>query len=161
MKFAMNGGLIIGTLDGANIEIREESGEDNMFIFGALAHEVSDLRRKPQTAIDERFYNALKLISSGKFGHYSLYESVLRPLFDGNDYYLLGHDFPSYMEAQERVDLAFVDRKAWIKRCIITTASQGKFSSDTTIHSYAKNIWKLEPCKVPRINPETGTFLYD
>jgi len=148
MKFAMNGGLILGTLDGANIEIREEIGADNMFIFGALAEDVEKVRRDVKRPMDERLYRVLHMISQGFFGPYETFRPVIEPLINRNDYYLVADDFPSYIQAQINVDRTFKDRKAWIHKCITSVASMGKFSSDTSIHNYAKEIWNLKPCKV-------------
>ncbi|XLR49710.1 hypothetical protein S83_000382 [Arachis hypogaea] len=156
MKFALNGCLIIGTLDGANVEIREEIGEENFFLFGATAEEVPQLRKDRENGLfkpDPRFEEAKKFIRSGVFGRYD-YNPLLESL-EGNtgygrgDYFLVGHDFPSYMDAQEKVDKAYCDRKRWLKMSILSTAGSGKFSSDRTIAQYAKEIWNIEECRVP------------
>lgn len=156
MKFALNGCLIIGTLDGANVEIREEIGEENFFLFGATADEVPRLRKDRVNGLfkpDPRFEEAKELIRSGAFGSFD-YNPLLDSL-EGNsgygrgDYFLVGHDFPSYMDAQARVDEAYKDRKRWIKMSILSTAGSGKFSSDRTISQYAKEIWNIEECRVP------------
>ncbi|KAL3829101.1 hypothetical protein ACJIZ3_017903 [Penstemon smallii] len=156
MKFALNGCLIIGTLDGANVEIREEVGEENFFLFGATADEVPRLRKEREQGLfkpDPRFEEAKKFIRSGAFGSYD-YNPLLESL-EGNsgygraDYFLVGHDFASYMDAQERVDEAYKDRKRWTKMSILSTAGSGKFSSDRTIAQYASEIWKIQECPVP------------
>ncbi|KAL3649155.1 hypothetical protein CASFOL_005558 [Castilleja foliolosa] len=156
MKFALNGCLIIGTLDGANVEIREEIGEDNFFLFGATADEVPKLRKERENGMfkpDPRFEEAKQFIRSGAFGSYN-YNPLLESL-EGNsgygrgDYFLVGYDFPSYMDAQERVDEAYKDRKRWTKMSILSTAGSGKFSSDRTIAQYANEIWKINECPVP------------
>lgn len=156
MKFALNGCLIIGTLDGANVEIREEIGEENFFLFGATADEVPRLRKERENGLfkpDPRFEEAKEYTRSGAFGSYD-YNPLLDSL-EGNsgygrgDYFLVGHDFPSYMDAQERVDEAYKDRKRWLKMSILSTAGSGKFSSDRTISQYAKEIWNIEECRVP------------
>ncbi|XVF05389.1 hypothetical protein REPUB_Repub05bG0167700 [Reevesia pubescens] len=156
MKFALNGCLIIGTLDGANVEIREEIGEDNFFLFGATADEVPKLRKERENGLfkpDPRFEEAKQYIRSGAFGSYD-YNQLLDSL-EGNsgygrgDFFLVGHDFPSYMDAQARVDEAYKDRKRWLKMSILSTAGSGKFSSDRTIAQYAKEIWNIEECRVP------------
>ncbi|KAK6935760.1 Glycosyl transferase, family 35 [Dillenia turbinata] len=156
MKFALNGCLIIGTLDGANVEIREEIGEENFFLFGAKADDVPRLRKERENGLfkpDPRFEEAKQFIRSGAFGSYD-YTPLLESL-EGNtgygrgDYFLVGHDFPSYMDAQTRVDQAYKDRKKWIKMSILSTAGSGKFSSDRTIAQYAKEIWNIEECRVP------------
>lgn len=152
MKFALNGGLILGTMDGANVEIREEIGKDNIFIFGCLAEEVFGIRYKQrfrQMEISNRLSGVIGLINSGKFGP----PGPLRPLLDtltvGGDYYLISHDFVSYLEAQERVDTTFRNKPLWARMSILSAANMGKFSSDRTIDEYAKEIWHVEPCQVP------------
>lgn len=156
MKFALNGCLIIGTLDGANVEIREEIGEENFFLFGATADEVPKLRKDRENGLfkpDPRYEEAKQYIRSGAFGSYD-YNPLLDSL-EGNsgygrgDYFLVGHDFPSYMDAQAKVDEAYKDRKKWMKMSILSTAGSGKFSSDRTIAQYAKEIWNIEECPVP------------
>uniref|UniRef100_A0A5B7BX16 Alpha-1,4 glucan phosphorylase n=1 Tax=Davidia involucrata TaxID=16924 RepID=A0A5B7BX16_DAVIN len=156
MKFALNGCLIIGTLDGANVEIREEIGEENFFLFGATADEVPQLRKERENGLfkpDPRFEEAKQFIRSGAFGSYD-YNPLLESLegnsgFGRGDYFLVGQDFPSYMDAQARVDEAYKDRKRWMKMSILSTAGSGKFSSDRTISQYAKEIWNIEECPVP------------
>ncbi|GLT37642.1 hypothetical protein SLA2020_119460 [Shorea laevis] len=156
MKFSLNGCLIIGTLDGANVEIREEIGEENFFLFGAKADEVPGLRKERENGLfksDPRFEEAKAYIRSGVFGTYD-YNPLLESL-EGNsgygrgDYFLVGHDFPSYMDAQARVDEAYKDQKKWQKMSILSTAGSGKFSSDRTIAQYAKEIWNIEECRAP------------
>ncbi|KAK3026318.1 hypothetical protein RJ639_041006 [Escallonia herrerae] len=156
MKFALNGCLIIGTLDGANVEIREEIGEENFFLFGATADEVPRLRKERENGLfkpDPRFEEAKQYIRSGAFGSYN-YNPLLDSLegdsgYGRGDYFLVGYDFPSYIESQEKVDEAFKDRKRWIKMSILSTAGSGKFSSDRTISQYAKEIWNIDECRVP------------
>lgn len=152
MKFVLNGGLIIGTLDGANIEILEEVGQENIFIFGCLAHQVEDLRHAQKyrrSTLDPKLEAVLEVIKSGHFGDYE----SMAPLFDtltiGGDHYLISTDFSSYLEAQNRVDEAFKDKKRWAKMSIKSAARMGKFSSDRSIQEYAENIWKINPCIVP------------
>ncbi|XP_058099561.1 alpha-glucan phosphorylase, H isozyme isoform X2 [Magnolia sinica] len=156
MKFSLNGCIIIGTLDGANVEIREEVGEENFFLFGATADEVPRLRKEREDGLfkpDPRFEEAKQFIRSGAFGSYD-YNPLLESL-EGNsgygrgDYFLVGYDFPSYMDAQDRVDEAYKDQRRWLKMSILSTAGSGKFSSDRTIAQYAKEIWKIEECIVP------------
>ncbi|XP_076896784.1 alpha-glucan phosphorylase, H isozyme-like [Bidens hawaiensis] len=156
MKFALNGCLIIGTLDGANVEIREEVGEENLFLFGATADQVPKLRKDRENGLfkpDPRYEEAKQFIRSKAFGSYD-YEPLLDSL-EGNsgygrgDYFLVGHDFPTYIDTQAKVDEAYKDRKRWIKMSILSTAGSGKFSSDRTISQYAKEIWNIEECPVP------------
>ena len=149
MKFVMNGGLIIGTMDGANIEIAEEVGEENMFIFGALADDISRLRQeRPSFTPDARFNHVVNMIRTGVFG----WQDYFAPLVDAitySDYYLLANDFPAYLTAQEAVDKKYKDQKAWVKSSIMNTAGSGFFSSDRTIKEYAKDIWGVEPIDLP------------
>lgn len=156
MKFSLNGCLIIGTLDGANVEIRQEIGEENFFLFGAVTEQVPKLRKEREDGLfkpDPRFEEAKQFIRSGAFGSYD-YSPLLDSL-EGNtgygrgDYFLVGYDFPSYLEAQERVDQAYKDRKKWLKMSILSTAGSGKFSSDRTIAQYAKEIWNITECRTP------------
>ncbi|KAK7251931.1 hypothetical protein RIF29_35547 [Crotalaria pallida] len=152
MKFAMNGCVLIGTLDGANVEIREEVGEDNFFLFGARAHEIAGLRKERaegKFVPDPRFEEVKAYVRSGVFGPYN-YDELMGSL-EGNegygraDYFLVGKDFPSYLESQEAVDQAYLDQKRWTRMSILNTAGSYKFSSDRTIREYAGDIWKIEP----------------
>ncbi|XP_009629905.1 alpha-1,4 glucan phosphorylase L-1 isozyme, chloroplastic/amyloplastic [Nicotiana tomentosiformis] len=156
MKFAMNGCIQIGTLDGANVEIREEVGEENFFLFGAQAHEIAGLRKERaegKFVPDERFEEVKEFVRSGAFGSYN-YDDLIGSLegdegFGCADYFLVGKDFPSYIECQEKVDEAYRDQRRWIKMSILNTAGSSKFSSDRTIREYAKDIWNIEPVKLP------------
>ncbi|TPX68538.1 glycogen phosphorylase [Spizellomyces sp. 'palustris'] len=146
MKFVLNGGLILGTVDGANIEIGEEVGKDNIFFFGALTAEVEDIRHHQMyynVAMDSKLQGVIKSIQSGRYGDSVIFEPLLGTL--RSDYYLLSKDFTPYLEAMERVDAAFKNKSAWAKRCITAAASMGKFSSDRSIQDYAKRIWKITP----------------
>ncbi|KAD2393626.1 hypothetical protein E3N88_40603 [Mikania micrantha] len=156
MKFAMNGCIQIGTLDGANVEIRQEVGEENFFLFGAEAHEISGLRKeraKGKFVPDPRFEEVKKYVRSGVFGPYN-YNDLMGSL-EGNegygraDYFLVGKDFPAYIECQEQVDKAYRDQMKWTKMSILNTAGSYKFSSDRTIHQYAHDIWMIEPLVLP------------
>ncbi|KAJ0982035.1 hypothetical protein J5N97_010290 [Dioscorea zingiberensis] len=156
MKFAMNGCVLIGTLDGANVEIRQEVGEDNFFLFGARAHEIADLRKERaegKFVPDKRFTEVKKFVLSGAFGTYN-YQELIGSL-EGNegfgraDYFLVGKDFPSYLQCQEMVDEAYRDQKKWTRMSILNTAGSYKFSSDRTIHEYANEIWNIEPVLLP------------
>mmetsp|Transcript_13763 Transcript_13763/g.28238 ORF Transcript_13763/g.28238 Transcript_13763/m.28238 type:complete len:880 (-) Transcript_13763:992-3631(-) len=148
MKFVMNGGLIIGTMDGANIEIREETGDDNMFVFGLLTEEIDDARNALKyghyKVRDSRLDEVFEQIRSNRFCGSDVSEPILRALQPFNDYYLVTRDFGSYMEAHDRVDKAFLDKTGWIKKTIQSVARMGKFSSDRTIKDYCDRIWKTE-----------------
>ncbi|GMJ15505.1 alpha-glucan phosphorylase 2, Arabidopsis thaliana alpha-glucan phosphorylase 2 [Hibiscus trionum] len=152
IKFALNGCLIIGTYDGANVEIREEIGEENFFVFGARADQVPRLRKERENGMfkpDPRFEEAKQLIRSGAFGNYD-YTPLLDSL-EGNsgDVFLLGHDFSTYLDAQARVDDAYMDPKRWVKMSILSTAACSNFSSDRTVAQYAKEIWNIQQCRLP------------
>ncbi|AES89986.2 putative glycogen phosphorylase [Medicago truncatula] len=156
MKFAMNGCVQIGTLDGANVEIREEVGEDNFFLFGARAQEIAGLRKERaegKFVPDPQFEEVKAYVRSGVFGTYN-YDELMGSL-EGNegygraDYFLVGKDFPSYLECQEEVDKAYRDQKKWTRMSILNTAGSYKFSSDRTIHEYARDIWRIEPVVLP------------
>ncbi|PSC73274.1 glycosyltransferase family 35 [Micractinium conductrix] len=154
MKFALNGSFIIGTLDGANIEIGENTGFENLFIFGIKAEEINRLReeRKDFKDYDPRFIAALDLIKSGAFGRPDYFDDLVASISDmnrGNDWFLLANDFASYMDAQAEVDALYSDQEEWTRRSIIYTASNGFFSSDRTIDQYAREIWNVQPCAQP------------
>lgn len=152
MKFCLNGGLLLGTVDGANIEIAEEVGPSNVFFFGHLTPAVEDLRYQhvyhpvPVEQKSPALARVLNEISSGLFGD-SVYEPLLNTIRQG-DYYLITEDFDSYIEALRMVDEAYNDRTEWIKKSIRTTAKMGKFSSDRAIQDYAQEYWNIESTKV-------------
>lgn len=149
MKFALNGALTIGTLDGANVEIGEEVGDDNIFIFGLRVEEVAELRARGYNPY--HYYNenaelktALNWLQSDAFTPGEI--GAFNPLVDsllGGDPFLVCADFASYIETQGKVDQAFRDRKRWAEMTILNTARVGKFSSDRTIRQYADEIWDL------------------
>ena len=151
MKFALNGALTIGTLDGANIEIREEVGAENFFLFGLTAQQVSDLQKHGYRPRDYYEQNAelkavLDLIASGFFEpeHPETFRPLIQSLLDLDTYMLLA-DFQSYVDCQARVSQAFVDQDNWAKMAILNIARMGKFSSDRTIREYASEIWRTAP----------------
>jgi starch phosphorylase len=155
MKFAMNGALTIGTMDGANVEMAEEIGEKNMFIFGLRTNEVEDVQRKGYNAYSyyERSEIIRKTIDFVRSGYFSPNEEgIFNPLIDSllyNDRYLLLADFEDYVRAQKQVSELYRNNpKEWAKRSIINVANMGKFSSDRTIGEYAKEIWSLKPVKI-------------
>lgn len=150
MKFMMNGSLIIGTMDGANVEIAEEIGQDNMFIFGRSADEVPQLRTQRHTLqLDPEYKATVDVIRRGVFGYEDFFSDVLDSITHGSDYYLLANDFQSYIKAQAKVDETYKDKAKWTRMSIMSTAGSGKFSSDRTIAEYAKDIWDVQPCVVP------------
>ena len=149
MKFAMNGGLLLGTRDGANIEIARAIGGQNMFTFGATAEEADAIRSSlpyRQPTMDDQLAKVLSLISGGVFGEYEeAFKAILKSLEPQNDKYLVSHDFTSYLEAQAAVDNSFMNRKEWLQKSIRSTASMGWFSSDRTVKEYAEKVWRIEP----------------
>jgi len=155
MKFCLNGGLLVGTVDGANIEIAEEVGESNVFFFGHLTPAVEDLRYQHlyhPVPIEEKcpaLANVLDQVSHGLFGDQEVYEPLLNTIRQG-DYYLVSDDFDSYIAALDMVDKAYLDREEWIKKSIRTTAKMGKFSSDRAINEYAESYWNIEPTPVEK-----------
>jgi len=150
MKLALNGALTIGTLDGANVEILEEVGPENIFIFGMTVDEVHALLAKGYNPID--YYNAddeLRAVVDWVGSNYftpdepGVLSSLQQTFTHGGDPYLCLADFRSYSDAQAKVDAAYRDKARWAKMAILNTARVGKFSSDRTIHEYAKEIWTL------------------
>lgn len=155
MKFALNGALTIGTLDGANVEILEEVGDDNIFIFGLKVDEVDALRAAGYHS--RNYYNAnpeLKAIidwlGSDAFtpGEHGAFGPLVHSLLDGGDPFLVLADYEDYIATQAKVDQAYRDTRNWAKMAILNTARVGKFSSDRTIREYAADIWDLQPAKV-------------
>ncbi|KAJ3081071.1 Non-essential glycogen phosphorylase, partial [Quaeritorhiza haematococci] len=133
MKFVLNGGLILGTVDGANIEIREEVGDDNIWLFGCLAHEVEDIRQEQMTGkfeMDRKLESVVQSIRRGDFGDSIIFEPLLATLTTGHDYYIISKDFSPYIQYNRVVDKAFKDKASWAKKSIMAAAGMGKFSSD-------------------------------
>jgi starch phosphorylase len=150
MKFAMNGALTIGTLDGANIEIRTEVGEENFFLFGLTSQEVAS--RKAAGYSPRDYYNSnprlrevIDALSDGVFsrGDRRLFAPLIGSLLD-HDEYMLFADFESYVECQARVSEVHQDADRWSRMSILNTARSGKFSSDRSIREYARDIWHVE-----------------
>ncbi len=154
MKFAMNGALTVGTLDGANIEIREEVGAENFFLFGLTAEEVYALKSKgynPRSYYDKNpeLKLAIDRIASGFFSHgdAGLFKPLVENLLN-NDQYLLLADYQSYVECQDRVGQAYRDQENWTRMSILNSARMGKFSSDRSICDYCEDIWKVHPVQI-------------
>jgi starch phosphorylase len=154
MKFAMNGTLTIGTLDGANIEIRDRVGHENFFLFGLTAQQVSQIRSSGYRPWD--YYNsnpqlkqAIDQIASGYFskGDSNLFQPLVESLKNRDDY-LLFADYQSYIECQQRVSHAYRDQDNWLKMSILNAARTGYFSSDRTIREYAQDIWHVQPVPI-------------
>jgi starch phosphorylase len=151
MKFMMNGAITIGTLDGANIEILEEVGEDNFFLFGLTAEQVQETRQdyRPWEIIegDRDLAAVMKLLASGHFSQFEsrLFEPIVHSVTSAHDPWLTAADFRSFVDAQERVAEAYRDRGRWTRMSILNSASSGKFSTDRTMLDYNRDIWGLTP----------------
>ncbi|HEX3655634.1 MAG TPA: glycogen/starch/alpha-glucan phosphorylase, partial [Pirellulales bacterium] len=155
MKFMMNGALTLGTRDGATIEMAEQAGEDNFFLFGLTAEQVASSRswynphwhydHEPETRA------ALDLIFSGHFSpkEPGVFAPLRDMLFTHGDYYMHLADLKSYLDADQRLCKLYADPDAWARKAILNVASSGNFSSDRTIAEYAAGIWNAEPCPVP------------
>jgi len=153
MKFQINGALTIGTLDGANVEMREEMGEDNIFIFGLTVDEVEALKKKGYRPREYYEKNAelrqcLDSIASGYFcpENPGLFRDLVSSLLE-HDTYLLLADYEAYIKCQEKVSATYEDQDLWARKCLMNIAAGGKFSSDRTITEYARDIWGVEPTR--------------
>jgi starch phosphorylase len=161
MKFSMNGALTIGTLDGANIEIRDAVGHENFFLFGLTAEDVSRVKASgynPRQAYESNaeLREAIDLLSSGFFsnGDRELYRPLVDSLLNRDDYMLLA-DYQPYVDCQQRVSDAYVDRANWTRMSILNTARVGRFSSDRSIREYCRDIWTVKPLAQPRREART------
>ncbi|HEX8153926.1 MAG TPA: glycogen/starch/alpha-glucan family phosphorylase, partial [Thermoanaerobaculia bacterium] len=159
MKLALNGALTIGTLDGANIEIKEEVGDDNIFIFGLRADEVASLvtHYDPESYLG-RHANLRRVVDTIASGHFSrgdkeIFKPVVAKLLSPGDEYVHLADLQPYIDTQHRVDDAYRDRNVWLRKSLLNIARMGKFSSDRTIREYADDIWKIKPATI-------GTFAH-
>jgi len=155
MKFALNGALTIGTLDGANVEIREEVGPENFFLFGLTVEQVAALKKRGYDPWeyyrnDRRLKGVLDALASGVFSpnEPSLFRPVVDSLLNGGDPYLVLADFAAYCACQEEVERAYRDPERWTRMAILNVARAGKFSSDRTIREYAEQIWGISPVAV-------------
>lgn len=154
MKFMMNGALTIGTLDGANIEIREEVGDDNFFLFGLTEEEVEMMRPHydPNSIIeqDDDFRRVMNLLECGHFSQFEpgLFNDVIASIRSPQDPWMTAADFRSFIDAQKRVEAAYKDQEHWTKMSILNCAASGKFSTDRTISDYNDEIWKLTPVSI-------------
>ena len=152
MKFAMNGALTIGTLDGANIEIREAVGAENIFIFGLTAPEIEELtvkgtyRPRDYYESDPRLKRVLDALASDRFcpGEPGLFRWIRDVLLNRDDYFLLA-DFGSYIDTQAGIATEYQHPEAWIRKAILNVARIGMFSSDRAVTEYAREIWHLNP----------------
>jgi starch phosphorylase len=154
MKFALNGALTIGTLDGANVEIRDAVGHENFFLFGLTAKQVMERKVRGYRPRDiyetnPELREALDLISSGVFSNGD--RELFRPLVDSlltSDEYMLLADYQAYDECQQRVGEAYRDQHHWTRMSILNTARVGRFSSDRSIRDYCRHIWNINPVNV-------------
>jgi starch phosphorylase len=153
MKFAMNGALTIGTLDGANIEIREEVGEENIYIFGHTAEQIREMRREGSydpRALYESNPIIQRVMDTFRTDLFCPHEpGLFRWIFDSlvyhGDYYFHLADLPSYIETQERAAQEYLQPEVWTRKAILNVARIGKFSSDRTVQEYARDIWYIKP----------------
>jgi starch phosphorylase len=164
MKFSMNGALTIGTLDGANVELRDEVGADNFFLFGLTAGEIEELRRggydpREWYRRDSELATVVDLVSSGFFsrGDTELFAPLLYGLMNYDPYFVLA-DFASYTQCQRRVGETFRDRELWTRMSILNTARTGKFSSDRAIREYCRDIWRVPSVPIQRVQGEQHDF---
>ncbi|MEJ2053376.1 MAG: glycogen/starch/alpha-glucan phosphorylase, partial [Calditrichaceae bacterium] len=154
MKLALNGALTIGTLDGANIEIMEQVGRENIFIFGLNADEVRAHRSSgynPYQHYDKNaeLRQAIDMISNGTFSNGQ--KDLFKPITDNllhDDYFMVMADYESYIQTQDKVNELYLNQDEWIKKSIINSANMGKFSSDRAIQEYAGEIWNVKPLKI-------------
>jgi starch phosphorylase len=154
MKFMLNGALTIGTLDGANVEIREEAGEDNFFLFGLTAAEVAHVKRegyRPAAYVEDNaeLLAVLELIGSGHFsrGDTEIFRPLVENLFHSDPFLVLA-DYADYVTCQEKVSAAWKDTGRWSRMSILNTARSGKFSSDRAIVEYCDAIWNVPPVTI-------------
>ncbi len=154
MKFALNGALTIGTLDGANVEMKEEVGDDNIFIFGLTEEQVREelakgYRPRDYYEGDDDLHRVIDLIQSGFFSpdRPELFKHIAEKLLTSDPYMLLA-DFRSYVDMQQKVAEEYTDKKTWAKKAILNVARMGKFSSDRTIKQYAEEIWNAKACPI-------------
>ncbi|MFO7765465.1 MAG: glycogen/starch/alpha-glucan phosphorylase [Pelovirga sp.] len=150
MKFMMNGALTIGTLDGANIEMREEVGEENFFLFGLSAEEVEERRRHYDpaaiVAADKQLSQVMQLLQSGHFNQFEpgIFDPLIRAILSPEDLWMVAADFNSYRIAQNEVSRAYQDQQHWTRMSILNSAASGKFSTDRTMRQYNEDIWRLQ-----------------
>ncbi|TMP54969.1 glycogen/starch/alpha-glucan phosphorylase [Pseudoalteromonas sp. S1612] len=163
MKFMMNGALTIGTLDGANIEIRDAVGAENFFLFGAQAEHIDDIKAhyNPSEIIANNpdLNSVMHLLESGHFNLFEpgLFDDVISSIKSKDDAWLTAHDFTSYIAAQREVDKAYADQTHWTQMSILNTAASGLFSSDRTIGQYCDDIWHLTPLDTSQQTVKTNT----
>jgi starch phosphorylase len=160
MKFSLNGALTIGTLDGANVEIREEVGEDNFFLFGLTTQEVAQLKQSGYSPEDyvrnnDVLLEVVSLIRDGFFsgGNGEMFHPLIDTLL-GHDPYVVMADFQPYVDCQEEVNKVYKDQTNWTRMSILNAARCGKFSSDRSIREYSRDIWKVKPVPIKLLSIE-------
>ena len=154
-RFQLNGALTVGTLDGANVEIREEVGAENFFLFGKTVAEVDATWKAGYNPWDVYHANpavrrVLDAIKNNFFNldQPGLYQPIWDTLLAHGDHYLVLAEFDAYVECQAKISRAFEDKERWARMCILNVANSGKFSTDRTIAEYAQDIWDIHPCPV-------------
>jgi len=152
MKFVMTGSLIIGTRDGANIEIAQEIGEENIFFFGTDLKDVEKVRdsMKNNYYVTEELMKVFSYILAGNFGEINFIYEYINKIINGGDYYLVCKDFTSYIEAHKSVDRVYSNINEWYTRALVSISRMGFFSSDRSVQDYSDLIWKLKPVEVPK-----------
>ena len=154
MKFMMNGAITIGTLDGANVEIRDAVGAENFFLFGLTVDEIGELRGQydPQAIIeaDDDFGRVMQLLEGGHFNRFEpgILDPIMQSIREPADLWMTAADFRSFVDAQVRASALYKDREHWTKMSILNTASSGQFSTDRTMRDYNADIWKLDPIQL-------------
>ena len=154
MKFMMNGAITIGTLDGANVEIRDAVGAENFFLFGLTVDEIGEQRGQydPQAIIkaDEDFSRVMHLLDSGQFNRFEpgILDSIIQSIREPADLWMTAADFRGFIDAQVSAGELYKDRDRWVRMSILNTASSGRFSTDRTMRDYNDEIWKLDPIKL-------------
>jgi starch phosphorylase len=153
MKFMMNGAVTIGTLDGANVEIREAVGDENFFLFGNTVEEIESLRGQynPQAIIDNDpdFRRVMDLLQSGHFNHFEpgIFDAIIQSIREPADQWMTAADFRSFVDAQDNAGRAYQDEAHWTRMSILNTAHSGRFSTDRTMRDYNRDIWRLDPIR--------------
>jgi starch phosphorylase len=155
MKLALNGALTIGTLDGATIEMRDEVGEENIFIFGLRADEVASVLAsgyQPELYLGahRELRRVIDTIAAGHFsrGDKDIFRPIVANLLSARDEYVHLADLQPYIDAQRDVDAAYGDRQSWLRKSLLNIARMGRFSSDRTIREYAREIWHIKPAVI-------------
>jgi starch phosphorylase len=161
MKFSLNGAVTIGTLDGANVEIRQAVGAENFFLFGLSAPQVAELGRTGYRPLDCYHADAelravLDLIAAGCFSGGD--RELFRPLLDNlltHDPYLLLADFRAYVDCQQQAGSAWTDAERWTRMSILNCARSGRFSSDRSVREYCRGVWNAAPVPIPLLSPDS------